>query len=69
MTNSCYGVFVHCVKLYSCDWCDKKLMVNSWAGDTGRISRERKDEEQESVHRRDTRRHREETVWKRDNAM
>lgn len=47
----------------------KKLMANSWVGDTGRISGERKDEEQESVHRRDARRHRKETGWKRNNAM
>lgn len=21
----CYGIFVHCVRVYFCDWCNKKL--------------------------------------------
>ena len=46
-------------------------MVNSWTGGIGRISGEREDEEEESRHTGEARRHREKTVgarWKRGDA-
>lgn len=70
--EGCDGIFVHGMTMQCCDWCNKKLN-GQWLGRRGIawISRERKEEGEESQHSRDSRRHEEETGgprWKRGSA-
>lgn len=38
----CCGIFVHYVRKYNCDWCNKKNWItNTWEGHIGRTSRQR----------------------------